>query len=169
MRRTLLLTLPLLFAIACQSAPPEMTEADRQAIAEEIKQRSAALFRGMEEPVDVAALMAFYLEDADSYFVGEPAVAVFNINPFGGVEDFRGMMERLAASRRGTSVEVTDDRVAVLSPDYAIQVLAANYSITNLEGETRAGWRMTHTHVWVKQNGEWKLLHFHESFRAPTE
>jgi len=158
----------VLLLVACQAPAPEMTEADRQAIAAEIRQRGEDLFKPMAEPMDITAAMAFYLDDADSYFVGDPAVGVFNTRTIGSVQEFREMMQGMAEGRRGTSVEITDNRVAVLSPDHAIQVLSADYAITSLEGEVRTGWRMVHTHVWVREAGEWKLLHFHESYRAPT-
>lgn len=163
----LILTIPFLFA--CQSAPPGLTSADRQAIADEIRQLGEDLFKPMAEPMDIEAGMAFYHQDADDFFVGDPAVGVFNTRVYSSVRDFTELMEGLSGGRRGTAVEVTDNRVAVLSRDHAIQVLSANYAITNLEGEVRPGYRMVHTHVWVRAEGGWKLIHFHESFRAPTE
>ena len=168
MRTVLVLALFSLLT-ACQAAPPELTEADRQAIAAEISQAAAASMVPFAQPQDLETALGFYVEDAGDYFVGEAATGVFNLTTYGSSQELRDRLGRLVDNRLGTTIEITDDRVAVLSADHAIQVLAANYAITNLEGETRTGYRMINTNVWVRENGAWKVLHFHQSFQAPTE
>ena len=164
------LPIGLLLLAACQSQtpPPEITEAERQAIAAEIRQLGEDVFKPMANPMNTDAAMAFYLDDVDSYFVGDPAVGVFNLVVIASSQDFRDMVDGMTQSRLGTEVTVTDNRVAVLSRDHAVQVLAADYGITNMEGETLTGYKMVHTHVWVREAGAWKLLHFHESWRGPA-
>ena len=64
--------------------------------------------------------------------------------------------------------------IAVLSANHAVHVYKANYSITNLKGETGPELPQTVTTVWVRKNGEWKILHSHDSWsgkaiEAPEE
>jgi hypothetical protein len=123
----------------------------------------------LAEPQDIEAALSFYVQDAGDYFVGNPVVGVFNRRMDKGSEDFREGIRNLGNNRLGTSVQFKDDRIAVLSRDHVVQVLSADYAITNLEGVTRTGYQMVQTQVWVRENGEWKILHFHQSFLAPTD
>jgi hypothetical protein len=159
----------LMFVATCQAPPTEMTDAEREAIASEIRAHSRAALEPFAEPQDVEEALSFYVRDASDYFVGDAVVGVFNLSMDEGSEDFREGMRSLVNNRLGTSVEFKDDRIAVLSRDHAVQVLAADYAIKNLEGVTRTGHQMVQTQVWVREDGAGKVLHFHQSFRAPTE
>ena len=160
----------LVMVSACQTAPPpEMTDAEREAIASEIRTTAEASWRPLNEPQDVEVALSFFVQEATDYFVGDATVGVFNLSIDDGSEDFREGSWNLAQGRLGTTVEVTDNRVAVLSRDHAIQVVSADYAVTDLEGVARTGYRMVQTTVWVRENGEWKIIHFHNSFRSPAE
>lgn len=159
----------LLLVAACQAPPSEMTEAERAAIASEIRELSRAAFEPFAEPQDVEEALSFYVRDASDYFVGDAVVGVFNLAMDEGSEDFREGMRNLVNNRLGTSVDFKEDRIAVLSRDHVVQVLSADYAVKNLEGVTRSGYQMVQTQVWVREDGAWKILHFHQSFRAPTE
>lgn len=159
----------LTFVAACQAPPAELTDAERGAIASEIRELSRAAFEPFAEPQNVEEALSFYVRDASDYFVGDPVVGVFNLNMDEGSEDFREGMRNLVNNRLGTSVEFKEDRIAVLSRDHAVQVLSADYAIKNLEGVTRSGYQMVQTQIWVREDGSWKILHFHQSNRPPTE
>jgi len=146
-----------------------MTQAEREAIASEIRTLSREAFEPFAQPQDVETALSFYVRDAADYFVQDPVVGVFNLSMDEGSEDFREGIRNLVHNRLGTSVEFKDDRIAVLSRDHVVQVLSADYAVTNLDGVTRTGYQMVQTQVWVREEGAWKILHFHQSFRAPVE
>jgi len=53
--------------------------------------------------------------------------------------------------------------IAVLSTDHAVHVYKAKWSMTNKDGEVTGEGPLTATTVWIRKNGEWKVLHFHQS------
>jgi hypothetical protein len=59
---------------------------------------------------------------------------------------------------------VNKDYIAVMSRDHVVYVTEGSYSITNLEGETGPEYPWTSTAVWVNKEGEWKILHYHQSW-----
>ncbi len=159
----------LVMVSACQTAPPEMTDAERETIANEIRTTAEASLVPLNEPQDVEAALSFFVQAAADYFVGDATVGVFNLTIDDGSESFREGSRSLGEGRLGTRFEVTDNRVAVLSRDHAFQVVSADYAVTDLGGVTQTGFKMVQTTVWVRENGEWKIIHFHNSFRTPVE
>jgi len=170
-RRAVMAVLALSLFAACQAPPPpepEFTDADRQAIAEEVgslTQESYALGR----PEDQDASMAYWAEGAEVFFVGEPAVfaqGVRIINTTDDMLEFFGGFE----GRTSTNFDPQASYVAVLSPEVALVVTEQHWNITDTLGVTGSTFPLSSTTVWVKENGAWKMMHHHQSWTTnPVE
>ncbi len=156
----------LLFVSACQAPPPaepEFTQADRQAIVAEIDRLSAEMNQA-GRPEDSEAMLAFWSESADSYFVTEPGLYVHGIRVITTTQALREFFDPARWNRQSTNFFMQSSRVAVLSPEYAVQVAEYHWSITNIEGVTGSTFPMSSTLVWVKEEEGWKILHQHSSW-----
>jgi uncharacterized protein (TIGR02246 family) len=140
-----------------------MTEADRQAIADELHQLNLAL-NEMGETGDVDGMVAYWVEDPSAYFVGDPALFLQSIRLLPTKDAMREFFAPMQASRSGTKFTVLKDHVAVLSPDLAVQVVEHTFSVIDTLGNAGPEYPQTSTAVWVRENGEWKMLHFHQSW-----
>lgn len=162
------------FALAwsCQAPPPpepEFTEADRQAIAAEIERLNGE-FMERGRPEDAEANFAMWSPNADSYFVSEPALFSQSYNIISTLADVREFFDPSNWNRQSTNITATSTSVAVLSPESAVHVSEGHFSITNAEGETGPERLMTMTGVWVKEDGAWKVVHWHQSWnRDPIQ
>jgi ketosteroid isomerase-like protein len=156
----------LLMVSACQAPPPtepEFTQADRQVIAAEIERLSAESLRS-GKPEEMAAFLDYWSESADSYFVTEPALFAQGVRVITTMQALREFFDPARWNRQSTNMSWQSSRVAVLSPEYAVQVGELHFSVTNLEGETGSTFPMSSTTVWVKEDGAWKIMHHHQSW-----
>ena len=161
--RTLAALAVLLLVAACQAPPAEMTVGERQAIADELHQLNLQLNR-LGETNDLEGMLEYWVADPSAYFVGDPASflqGVRLLHSKAEIQEFFGPMQR---ARSSTNLSVLNDHVAVLSPTLAIQVLEQKYSVTDTLGNTGPEYPETATTVWVKEDGAWKMLHFHQSW-----
>jgi ketosteroid isomerase-like protein len=158
-----------MLAMPIQLSAQEMTDADRQAIAAEIERLNAE-FMERGRPEDADANFAMWSANAESYFVGEPALFSQGYNIVPTMEDLRAFFDPSGWNRQSTNITALSTSVAVLSPESAVHVTEGHFSITNMEGETGPERTMTMTGVWVKEDGAWKVVHWHQSWnRDPIE
>lgn len=162
----------IILTIACQpTETPELTQAQRLEIADSVRQKN-------QEMMEIAALsneesfnkgMAYWVESSDELWMGNPGIFVnrTEIIPTkeGIIEDYKPMI----GTRARTNYTIGNEYFAVLSADHVVHVYEAKYSITDLEGETGPEYPMTATAVWVKRDGDWKILHYHQSWRTDIE
>lgn len=151
---------------ACQAAPPpepELTDADRQAIAAEIEGLGEEMM-SLNRPEDFNAQMAFWSPDAESYFVREPALFAQGVRIIDTMEALRQFFDPSGWNRQSTDFTVASTAVAVLSPVNAVQVTEGSFHVTNMDGESGPEYPWSSTTVWVKEGGAWKILHYHQSW-----
>ncbi|MBT8397628.1 MAG: SnoaL-like domain-containing protein [Gemmatimonadetes bacterium] len=156
----------LALAVACQAPPPpepEFTDADRQAIAGEIESLGVDML-ALGSVQDHDAMLAFWSTEADSYFSSEPAVFAQGVQILSTMQEFREYFDPSGWNRQSTNFTVLSNRVAVLSPESAVQVVGGSYSVTDTEGETGPEYPMSMTGVWVKEGTTWKVVHWHQSW-----
>ena len=86
------------------------------------------------------------------------------------VEEVRAYWEPAAESRSASRMFPSQESIAVLSPDHAVQVWVGEWNVTDTEGVTTPNARQTITLVWVRQGAEWRILHWHQTWnRTPVE
>jgi len=157
--------------IACQPTEiPELTDAQRQAIANEIRQIYQDM---MEEAKNINEeifnkWLDLWVESNDESWLGNPALWVSRLQIIPTKEEIEKLWRPILGRRASEEREMTDDYVAVLSPNHAIHVLKAKSILTDSEGNTTEN-LMTATTVYVKRNGEWKILHYHQSWRPDIQ
>jgi len=157
--------------IACQPTEiPELTDAQRQTIETEIRQiyqHTMQEAKNMNEE-NFNKWLDLLVETNDESWLGNPALWVNRLQIIPTKEEIEKFWRPIMARRISEEREMTDDYVAVLSPNHAIHVLKAKSIITEPEGNI---WEnlMTATTVYVKRNGDWKILHYHQSWRPETK
>jgi ketosteroid isomerase-like protein len=154
-----------LLLIACQpSEDLVMTNAERQEIATAVKERSNEMLEmNMKDEFDRA--LTFWADSSDESWMGNPGLMVQGIYVIPDKESFEKAFRPMSENRTSTNFTIAKDYTSVVSADCAIYVTQGTYSITNLEGETGPEYPWTSTAVWVKRDGEWKILHYHQSWR----
>ena len=169
--RTLSVIAFLLLVAACQTTPPEteFTDANRQAVAEEVKQASDDWLATWARN-DIDAATAALVDDPEAYFVGDPGVFVNNLTFIPTVEEVRAYWDPVEETRSATRLFPSEEPIAVLSPDHAVQVIIAEWNVTDTEGVTTPNARQNTTLVWVRQAGAWRILHWHQTWTTtPVE
>ena len=158
MRRVILAAFALTVLAACQPAPTELTEEQKAAIADTIRQLDEVVNRAY----DARDLEAFL-----SHFVDGPAYV--NVNQ-GVLQDRAGVRERLESDFTeypSNTTEVTDRRIFVLGPNAVVCTVLTTYTQTNTDGESSEG-TSAYTSMWTRSNGEWQVVHEHAS-QLPAE
>lgn len=175
-KRLFVLFCLVILIVACQptekAETAEMTGEQRQAIAAEIRQINQEFFdlNMLMDEEKYNKGLTFWADSDDPAWMGNPAIFVNRTSIITTNEAFDEFWRPLIGTRGITNFTMGTDCVAVLSPDLAIHVYDAKYSITNLEGETGPEYPMTATSVFVKKDGEWKILHHHQSWsETPIE
>jgi ketosteroid isomerase-like protein len=142
-----------------------MTDADREAIAEAIRQTNAEMLRA-GEAIDFEAMMAYWARDPLEYFVGREAMMVNRLRILPTREVIEETYRPVLQGGRGTRYTVMDEYVAVLSPELAVHVAETHYSVADTLGDYGPEYPMTSSTVWVLEDGAWKILHYHQSWSA---
>jgi len=155
----------LVLAVGCQTPPPEMTRAEKDAIAEEVLQAAHALFAAGAVN-DFEAMNASWITDPTAYFVGEPAMYLNRLVLLADVDAIRAYWEPAQETRSGTNLIPSQEHVAVLSRDAAVHVYKGDWNVMDLEGNVSAQGPITATTVFVREDGEWKQLHYHQSWET---
>jgi len=145
-----------------------LTDADRQTIAQTIRASNAGLF-ATGATNDLEAGMAFWVSDPQAYFVGDEALFLNRIVPLRTKAEIREVFGPALENRNATTYEMVRDHVAVLSLNHAVHVYEAKYAVTDTLGNTGNQYPMTATTIWVRENGEWKILHYHQSWSTEPQ
>lgn len=73
--------------------------------------------------------------------------------------------EGMVAPRTGATYKVDKLSAHALSTESAYLVREGDYTINFKDGRSETQ-RLIMTTVWTRQNGEWKMVHLHESYAA---
>jgi ketosteroid isomerase-like protein len=150
--------LALLVAGCAAPQPPAFTEAQAQSIRDTI----SAMDTRMNAAVDALDCTTGlgYIGDRQPVFVSNAMV----------VRTKPGLMtacEGMVAPRTGATYVTDTLSVHPLSPEAAYLVREGNYTINFKDGRTVTQ-RLIMTTVWQRQDGEWKMVHLHESYTVPS-
>ena len=156
-----------LFA-AFQFAPPEITDVDQQATADEVHQAALEWIETWKQN-DLEGAMASFVDDLGSYFVGDPALFMNNLSLLPTVAAVRDNFGPALEARSATGWWMKDDYIAIIDNDHAVQVIEAGWNVTDLEGVTTPNYPMTATIVWVRQADGWRILHYHQTWTEEVE
>lgn len=148
---------------ACHPAPPAvMTDAERQAIAQEIHQRTLGWMTA-DSLGDMNASIAYFVQDSSAHWVGDSALFLSRLTLYPSKAAVREWFESFFVDGRAMSWSLGGESVFVLSPDHAVQVFEGTYSVRDSNGNAGPDVATTVTTVWVREAAEWRILHCHQS------
>jgi len=152
--------------LACQTSErAELTDAQRQEVADVIKQKTQEML-SLTKSEDFDKGMAFWNEDGDPSWVGNSGVMVHMTEILPTKESIETSFRPMTQSRTSTNYKINHEYVAVLSLTHAVHVYEGTFSVTDNDGNTGEEYPITATTVWILKDGEWKILHFHQSWRT---
>lgn len=143
----------VLFA-ACQPQSTDFDPQDSAAIAEINSLVEKAMEGARNADADRVLEMAEGASDL-TFITGDVMLS--------GVETIRAAFEDTYEGIEGQSQTVIDSKIRLLSRDVAIVTAVAEGTYTDRAGWTSEPVGMGHTLVFVRQDGEWRVRHAHQS------
>jgi len=156
MRRILPLVLVPMFAFGCQPPAPEFTDAMKAEIAAEV---DATVLEWWDawRAVDYDRGMTYFEDDPEAAWTWDEG----NLYTVAGMKaQWEG---NWGAGWENQQIDFTDSRTIVLAPDVAYTIRQFTAVVTDTSGALLPQVSGVETLVWVKRNGEWKVLLGHES------
>jgi uncharacterized protein (TIGR02246 family) len=143
-----------LSALACQPKPAAFNPEDPAVVA----QIDSALRQAMAgaAAVDAEKALSVTTKDKDFTFVTGDLMLVGYENVLPRFKDTYSTLEK-------QHTELTTTRVRVLSPDVAVLTAVGEGTYTDKAGFTSEPVGLGATLVFVRKDGEWRVVHFHQS------
>jgi len=159
------MVLVLCFTFSCQKQTEtlELTDAQRQEIADIIKSRNQEL-TDLDWKNEYEKGKSFWVDDKDASWMGNPGLFVQGIRILPDWEAMDALFDPMNERRSSTNFTINKAYISVLTDKQAVYVVEGKFSVTNLEGETGPEYPWTATSVWINQSSEWKILHYHQSW-----
>jgi len=156
MRRSSLFALLPLTVAGCQPAPVNLTDAMKAEIAAEVDAAAAAWWQAWSD-VDYARGMTYVEDSPDAAWTGDQGTlyTVAGMNA-----EWEGVW---GVTWQHQQIDFTDSRTIVLAPDVAYTIRQFDATATDTSGVRLPQVSGVETLVWVKRNGQWKVLLGHES------
>ncbi len=152
MRRLALAALSLAFlATACQPATTELTDEQKAAIEEEVRQVGDDMGEAWRA-LDFDRARSFLADDMDWAIPPMPFTTIEEIEP-GARAYISGISE--------ITLEDEDLFIRVLGPDAAVVGSTSHETVVDVNGVSSST-RTALTLVWARADGVWKLVHGHQ-------
>jgi hypothetical protein len=172
MKRANYLTLGLLvFALGCQTNL-KLSNQQKDSISQDVQETSQqfwALYNRTYDSGSLPKLLSFFDENCIQIWQTEPAAVIFNVTMVKTPADLEKVWKEMLELRSSTNVTMLDDYFTVLSKDKVLEVNEGDFTITGKDGKTFGPYRMVNSIIWGNNNGAWKMLHFHESWKNYKE
>jgi len=157
----------VVFVFACQPAKnQEMTTEQRQEIAKTIRKEVKDILT-LQRDFTVEnheKLLLNWVESDDKAWMGNPALWFNMLYLYPDKESLESWRPTPTSTRTATNFYIDEDYVAVISPECALYTFKGSFTITNKNGETTEKTPNSGSFVYVLRNGEWKILHTHQSW-----
>lgn len=167
MKRTSFLSLGILMiALGC-TTNMKLTDQKKDSIIRSVQEMSRQFWVVINQKYDSGSLekfMSFIDEGTDQAWVAEPAVVGFNTNLFSTRADLENVWREMLEARSSTNVTMLSNHFAILSENQVLEVNEGDYTLTGKDGKIFGPYRMVNTAIWVNRNGQWKMMHLHESW-----
>lgn len=141
------------------SAQATLSSEDEAAIADTVLALTEA-FNAAWQEMDPEHILQFYNDDLQYYWMGTQMASL---------EAFEGALHAYILPRtQSYRTEMVAPRVRVLGPDVAVVGFLSRGEVVRRTGETEPIEGAV-TLIFARQEGEWKIVHVHESGAAPDE
>ncbi len=141
-----------LFIGACSR---EMSDKQIATIEAEIRGQ-VELMLDAAEKLDIGALKSFIADDENT--------TVYLSNSALSVDSWLTEMGAIFNDLESQKVEIIQDEVIVFSPKYAMWKASAKGAVKAVDAQGISEELLTETWIWQKIDGNWKVVHYHESF-----
>ena len=157
MRRPVAATLCLTLLAACQPATTELTESQRIALADTVRQLTD---RVLDLTGDADAWMDLFASGPEFRYVQNGAILSH--------DDLADEMAAYVAACKEQSWAWDDVHVVVLDPDAAVVTATYHGAVTDTSGQRFTFDRAVATYVYARRGGAWKIVQAHEYFPQDT-
>ena len=158
--------------LACQMTEPPLTDAEKQAIADTVRQVNASLLDLQEQPTTRESFdqaTETWIDDAADRYIGTPAVWVSNVSVLNTVEDVVEEWEPTIGTRMGMRSVISAEHFVVLSRESVLHVFEAEFGIKDEGGNVGALAQWVVTQLWQRTDEGWKILHYHQSWEPAAD
>jgi hypothetical protein len=152
----MILPLMLFTAVACQPATMELTDGQKAVIAAEVDSIMNEWWAAFTTSIDFDRGMSFTADAPEMAWAtngtllpSRSAIDAYYRPVFGSIQS--------------QAIEFSDSRTVVLAPDVVCTIRVGNTVVVDTAGNTMPEQTYAETIVWVKRNGEWKVLLGHGS------
>jgi len=149
----------LALAAACQRGAPPLTEAQRTAIADSVRQADDQLFAALNAK-DVQRMMSFYVP-------GDDVISA----DAGMIYPSRDSLEKSSrafwSSLKSVSIARDQQRIAVLAPKAVVVTETWHGTFTDSAGKSMDT-KGAYTVVWERRDDGWKILAENNSYPMPA-
>jgi len=151
MRRFVFAALALTVLAACQPAATELTEEQKAEIAATVDSLTNEWW---------SAWAVFDVDRAASFIYDGPGMtwASDSYRTLYSVAEAKEVWETSLVGLQRQDLEVTNSRTVVLAEDIVWTLREFNYVVVDTSGASVAEGQFKETSVWVKRNGEWKVM-----------
>jgi hypothetical protein len=156
MRRFVLSVFALTVLAACQPAATEFTEEQRTAIAETVNGLMAEYWDA-ERSADYDRARG-HIHDSPETVYACPKGRLFH--PF---EVFDSRSREVWGSMVEQDVQIAESRTTVLAQNVASVMQRGTFAVTDTSGVVMPETNFAFTALWVRQEGDWKMLQMHRS------
>jgi hypothetical protein len=172
MKTNILITSIILFLfVGCQTKV-EFTDADKEKVLQELKVESNkmwTLFSSEFNEKTINEILNFLEKDAEKLWQTSPVFASFNFHLIKDFSEYENFIHEMSSERKGNEILITDSHYMVLSEIHVLEVIIADYFITNKEGESFGPFQMVTNTIWHNKDGAWKALHSHQTYRKKPQ
>ncbi len=155
--RRMILPLMLFAFAACQPATMELTDAEKAAIAEEV---TAIHDQMWDAWPDLAAGMSYFDNSPDVAYAADGDIHL-------GFDNITAVMEPFTTAFDRFEITVERRQTTVLSHDVVCVTERGVQAAYDSTGAILASGPVALTAVWVRRDGDWKVVQAHESFPPP--
>lgn len=151
--------------VGCRGAPAPaqlpLTDGERATIGDTVRQLYRESSQAFDSDLDCEAIV-------DRLAPGGQAgsfVSQGELFELTSLEELVQMCRAIRQNRVSAREEIVDERVEVLSRDAAVLITRGVYTVQRRDGQTLVRPQVVTT-VWASQDGEWRRVHLHESWRV---
>jgi len=156
----------VIITTACQTNT-ELTDADKDAIVQAVKQKSQGYWSALGQIYDedtYSTLMKYFDENSDQMWQTEPVSMILNTTSiFNKQEDWLTTFEEVISNRISTPCKILEAYYSVLSNDKVLEVIVGNASYTIKDSTIVGPFKYVNTAIWSSIDGEWKIQFDHQS------
>ena len=163
MRRFVLAAFALTVLAACQPATTELTEEQKAEIAAEVNLRLDTFWDVLRNP-DYDQILEFFHESPDN-ISARRGTATYGF-VVGSAMD--SISRATVDTWESQELTISETNTVVLSHDAVYTLRVGTDAITLTSGETGPTRPWAASYIWVRRNGEWRILLSHSSHGDPV-